>query len=131
MAQITPDARRFLDKKSFAHVATVNPDGSPQVTPVWVDCEDDEILINTAEDREKPSNMRDEPRVSISVLDPDDPYARLLVQGRVVEITTEGADQHADRLAQKYLGEETYPFREEGEVRLKVRIEPQKISVEG
>lgn len=129
MAELKEDAREFLKKKTFAHVATLNGDGSPQVSPVWVDCEGDQILINTARGREKPENVGRDPRVSLSMTNPDNPYDHMLVQGKVAEITEDGADEHIDKMAQKYLGEDTYPFRQEGEVRVILRIEPEKITV--
>ena len=117
-------AREILEKEAFAHVATLMPDGSPQSTPVWVDVEGDEIVINTAEGRAKARNLREDPRVALSATDPDDPYDAVIVRGEVSELTHEGADEHIDKLAQKYLGEERYPFRQPGEERLKIYIAP-------
>ena len=105
------------------------PDGSPHVSPVWVDVENGHVVINTAEGRLKPENMRRDPRVALSVTDPDDPYSAVLIRGRAAEITHESADEHIDAMAQKYLDQETYPFRQPGEVRVKVRIEPERVRV--
>ena len=125
-----PDtAKEVLDKKALAHVATLNDDGSPQVTPVWISTENGDVAINSAEGRLKPDNLRRDERVSISVTDPDDDYKPVLIQGRAKVITHEGADEHINALAKKYLGEDEYPFRQPGEQRVKIVIEPEKVSV--
>jgi PPOX class probable F420-dependent enzyme len=121
-----PDqAKDILSKQTFAHLATLMPNGSPQVTPVWVDYEGDRIVINTAEGRAKPRNMRNDPRVALSATDPDNPYEAVVVRGHVSEMTHEGADAHIDAMAKKYLGKDRYPFRQSGEQRIKVYIEPE------
>jgi PPOX class probable F420-dependent enzyme len=120
-------AKEILSKKTFAHLATLMSDGSPQVTPVWVDYEGDRIVINTAEGRVKPRNMRHDPRVALSATDPDNPYEAVVVRGRVDEMTHEGADEHIDAMAKKYLGKDRYPFRQTGEQRVKVYIEPEVV----
>jgi PPOX class probable F420-dependent enzyme len=123
-----PDqAKDILSKQTFADLATLMPDGSPQVTPVWVDYEGDRIVINTAEGRAKPRNMRHDPRVALSATDPDNPYEAVIVRGRVSEMTHEGADEHIDAMAKKYLGRDRYPFRQSGEQRIKVYIEPEVV----
>ena len=124
----------FLDlfqKKAFANLATLNADGSPQVTPVWVDYDGSHILVNTARGRVKDRNLRREPRVAISLLDPDNPYRYLGVQGRVVDMTEQGADAHIDKMAKKYLNKDSYPFRTAGEVRVIVKIKPEKVHTNG
>lgn len=127
MKQI-PDAwKAVLDKPVLVHVATLMPDGSPQSTPVWVDLQGDSIVINSAQGRLKDKNIRRDPRVAVSVTDPEQPYKMLSVRGRVTEITTQGADEHIDKLAKKYLGKDTYPFRQPGEVRVIYRIEPEAV----
>jgi PPOX class probable F420-dependent enzyme len=123
-----PDkAKDILSKETFAHLATLMPDGSPQVTPVWVDYEGDRIVVNTAEGRTKPRNMRDDPRVALSATDPDNPYEAVIVRGHVDEMTHEGADEHIDAMAKKYLGKDRYPFRQMGERRVKVYIQPEVV----
>lgn len=112
------------EKKAFCFLATLMPDGSPQVTPVWVDYDGAHILINTAQGRVKDQNMRRDPRVAVAIHDPDDPYRYLQVQGKVVEITEEGADEVIDRLAKKYLDLDAYPHRQPGEVRITYKIQP-------
>jgi PPOX class probable F420-dependent enzyme len=114
-------------KKAFAQLATLNADGSPQVTPVWVDFDGTHVLINTAKGRVKAKNLAREPRVAISLSDPDNPYRYLGIQGRVVDITETGGDAHIDKMAKKYLGKDTYPYRAPGEVRLIVKIAPDKV----
>lgn len=118
---------QYLDlfhKKAFAHLATSMPNGSPQVTPVWIDYDGEYLLVNTAKGRQKYRNVLKDPRVAISVLDPDDPYRYLQVRGEVVEVTEDGADDHIDKMAQKYLGKEKYPNRRPGEVRVLFKIRP-------
>lgn len=123
---IIPDS--FLDlltvKKAFANIATVMKDGSPQVTPVWVDYADGKIRVNTARGRVKARTLRPGARVALAITDPDNAYRYLQVRGRVLNVTEEGADAHIDSLAKKYLGQDRYPFRQAGEVRVKCEIEP-------
>lgn len=122
-----PIPERFLDlltsKKAFAHLATLMPDGSPQVTPVWCDMAGDVVRVNSAKGRQKDRNVRRDPRVSLCLMDPENPYRYVELRGRVVEITEQGADAHIDSLARKYLGAETYPFRKKDEVRVIYKIE--------
>ena len=121
----------LFNKKAFANLATLNRDGSPQVTPVWVDFDGKHIRVNTAVGRLKDKNMRRDPRVSLSIQDPENPYRYLEVRGKVVEHTEKGAEEHIDSLAQKYLGQAKYPYRQPGEVRVLYKIEPQKFSSMG
>jgi PPOX class probable F420-dependent enzyme len=128
-ARLPAEAREILDKKAFAHVATLMPDGSPQVSPVWVDVDGDDIVINSAEGRVKPRNVRRDPRVSLAAVDPDDPYVNVQIKGRVKELTHDDADDVIDALAKKYLDEDEYPFRQPGEQRVTIRIEPERVRV--
>jgi PPOX class probable F420-dependent enzyme len=118
----------LFTKKAFANLATLMPDGSPQVTPVWVDYDGTHILVNTAKGRVKDRNMRREPRVSLAVSDPENPYRYLEVRGRIAEITEAGADDHINRMAKKYLGQDVYPYRKPGEVRVLYKIKVEKVS---
>lgn len=127
-ATITEKVRELLDGRNFVHMATVMPDGSPQVTPLWVDFDGTHILVNTAEGRQKPRNIRRDPRVALSVVDQSNPYTMASIRGKVVDVSAEGADDHIDRLAKKYLGQDKYPYRQPGEQRLIVKIEPLHIS---
>ena len=126
---------RYLDlvekKKAFANLATVMPDGSPQVTPVWVDYKGGLVRVNTAKGRVKARNMKEGSRVALAILDPDNPYRHLQIRGRVKRVTEQGADAHIDALAKKYLGQDKYPHRQPGEVRLMYEIEPLATSVMG
>lgn len=120
--------KKFLDileKKAFAHLATLMPDGSPQVTPVWCDYDGKRVRVNTAIGRQKDENMRRDSRVALSLLDPANPYRYLEVRGRVVEVTEKGADRHIDTLAKKYMGLDEYPYRKEGERRVIFKIQPE------
>jgi len=116
--------RDLFSKRSFASLATLMPDGSPQVTPVWCDSEGDFVIVNTAKGRQKDKNVRRDPRVALAVIDPDNPYRYLEIRGRVVEITEQGADAHIDKMAKKYLGADKYPYRQPSEVRLILKIQP-------
>ena len=132
MAGVIPDKYLDLfDKKAFGNLGTAMPDGSPQVTPVWVDYDGTHIRFNSALGRVKDKNVRRDPRVSIALLDPENPYRYLEIRGRVVEITQTGADAHIDALAKKYLGKDRYPFRKSGEVRVTYKVEPEKVSSMG
>lgn len=121
----------LFEKRAFAHLATIMPDGTPQVTPIWCDFDGTHIRINSAKGRVKDRNMRRDGRVALALMDPDNPYRYLAVRGRVVEITEHGADAHIDSLAQKYLGKETYPHRRPGEVRVIYKIRPEGVSAMG
>jgi len=125
---------KFLDlfeKRAFANLGTLMPDGSPQVTPVWVDLEGGRLVVNTAKGRVKDRNMRRDPRVSLAIMDPENPYRFLEVRGRVVQISEQGADAHIDKMAKKYLGQDTYPHRRPGEVRVRYLIEPERVHTMG
>jgi PPOX class probable F420-dependent enzyme len=124
MAAIPDNYLDLFEKKAFAQLATLMPDGTPHVSPVWVDYDGKHVLINTAKGRVKDRNMRRDPRVGLNLLDPDNPYRHLSVRGRVVDFS-EGADDHIDKMAKKYLGKDKYPFRSPGEVRVLYRIEPE------
>jgi PPOX class probable F420-dependent enzyme len=132
MAQMIPDTHKdLLEKAAFGNLGTLMKDGQPQVTPVWVDYDGKYVCINSAKGRVKDINMRRDPRVSISLQDPANPYRYLEIRGKVVEITEKGADDHINKLSKKYLGNPVYPFRKPGEVRVTYKIEPQKVSSMG
>jgi PPOX class probable F420-dependent enzyme len=126
MADIPDTYRDLFTKKAFAHLATVGGTGQPQVTPVWCDFDGTHVRINTAKGRTKERNVRANPRVALSIQDPDNPYRYLQVRGRVVEMTEHGADGHIDALAKKYLDQDRYPYRRPGEVRVMVKILPER-----
>ena len=131
MATIPQEYRDLFDKKSFAHVATVGSGGAPQVTPVWIDYDGSHIRFNTARGRVKDKNLQKNPRVALSVQDPENPYRYVQVRGRVAEMTEKGADAHIDALAKKYLGQDTYPFRKPGEVRVTYKVVPERVQTMG
>ncbi|HEY3842831.1 MAG TPA: PPOX class F420-dependent oxidoreductase [Acidimicrobiales bacterium] len=128
---LSPKARELIDRPVLASLTTLNANGSPQVTPIWVDLDGDDLLFNTAEGRVKARNLHRDPRVAVSVIDPEDPYNVVALRGSVADITTDGADAHIDSLAKKYLGVDTYPMRSEGEVRIKVRVRTDHIAMQG
>jgi len=123
---LSPGAVALLKEPQLAHFTTLMADGEPQTTVVWIDVSDDgrRILVNTADGRVKTNNVERDPRVAVSVVDKANDWRYALVQGRVVERTTEGADAHIDAMAKKYLGQETYPFRSPTEQRVVLVIEP-------
>jgi PPOX class probable F420-dependent enzyme len=124
MARLPDKHKEILNSPAFAYFATINEDGSPQVSPVWIDHEGDHVLINTEAKRVKPKNVRRDPRVSIAVARPDNPYEWIHITGRVVEVTDKGADAHIDKLAKKYMGQDKYLFNQPGDQRVILRIEP-------
>jgi PPOX class probable F420-dependent enzyme len=119
----------LTEKKPVAALATVMPDGSPQVTPVWFDYDGRRLRINTAKGRVKARNMHEGSRVALMVVDPENPYRYVQVRGRVAVATENGADEHINALTKKYLGQDQYPYRQPGEVRVRYEIEP--LSVQG
>jgi len=130
-AEIPEKYRDLFTKAAFAHLGTLMPDGSPQVTPVWVDYDGGFIRVNTAKGRVKDKNMRRNKKVALSITDPENPYRHLAVQGQVEDVTEQGADTHIDSLAKKYLGKDKYPFRQSGEVRVIYKIRPEKVAAMG
>jgi PPOX class probable F420-dependent enzyme len=132
MSQSIPDKYRDLfSKRAFASLATLMPDGSAQVTPVWVDLDGDLVVVNTAKARQKDKNMRRDPRVAVAIIDPDNPYRYLEIRGRVAEITEDGADAHIDKMAKKYLGVDKYPYRQPSETRVMFKIRPERVNTMG
>jgi PPOX class probable F420-dependent enzyme len=127
---LSEEGRRLLEAPNLAHVATIMKDGSPQVSPVWVDYDGQYVLINSAEGRQKVLNLRRDSRVALSVADPQSLARRVLIRGRVVEMTHEGAWESIDKLAKKYTGRESYG-RRDGEQRVLIKIEPLRVNVSG
>lgn len=134
---LTEPIAKFFRSKNFGFLGTINKDGSPQVTPTWIDVikkgkngdidDDGIILINTAKDRIKQKNVSRDPRVSISMIDEDNPYSMLTIKGKVIKQTTEGADDHIDKLAKRYLDTERYPAHSPNVERIILKIKPEKI----
>ena len=132
MASVIPENYLDLfDKKVFAGLATLMPNGSPQVTPVWIDYDGENVIFDTATGRQKDKNLQADGRVALALTDPENPYRYLEVRGNVVERTTEGADDHINKMAKKYLGQDVYPFRQPGEVRVMYKIKPERVSSMG
>jgi PPOX class probable F420-dependent enzyme len=126
-AQITPEIEQLLKEASYAQIATLMPDGSPQLTQVWIDFDGTHLIVNTVASHQKVRNARRDPRVAVNVHDPSRPFRVANFRGRVVEITAEGADQHIDSMARKYLGADTYPFRRPGQQRVMLKIQPLRV----
>jgi PPOX class probable F420-dependent enzyme len=125
-ALLSKKARALIQRPVIANVATVDAEGGPQVTPVWIDLDGDDLVFNTAKGRVKAVNLTHNSQVAISIVDPDDPYNVVVVRG-TVEGTEKDADAHIDSLAKKYLGVDSYPMRREGEVRVKYRVHADKV----
>ena len=122
---------KLLHEPVHCQIATLMLDGSPQLTQTWVETDGQHVLINTSESRQKTKNVRRDPRVAVNVVDPSNPWRLATIRGRVVEIAREGADEQIDALAKKYLGQEKYPWRNPQEVRVTLKILPEKINESG
>jgi PPOX class probable F420-dependent enzyme len=130
-AAIEGRSEELLRDRNFAAVATMRPDGRPHVVPVWVDVEHGQAVLNTAEGRAWPRHLERDPRVTLTVQNLDNPYEYVEIRGRVAERTTEGAREHIDALARKYLGVDTYPDHRPGEQRVIIRVEPEYVRHNG
>jgi len=132
MTATVPDTYKDLfQKRAFGSFTTLMPDGSPQTTPVWVDLVDGNVIVNTALGRQKDKNVRRDPRVAVTLIDPDNPYRYLEIRGRVNEVTQNGAEKHIDKMAKKYLDKDKYPFARPGEQRVLIKIMPEHFSTQG
>ena len=128
MASIEEPVRNLLQGKNFANVATLRQDGSVHGVVVWVDVDGDSVVLNTAQGRAWERNVARDPRVTMTVPDQSNPYEFVEIRGTVTDVTTDGADDHIDAMAKKYIGQDEYPFRQPGEVRVKVTVAPDKIN---
>jgi PPOX class probable F420-dependent enzyme len=128
MKMLLEKNKDLLTSKTFASFATVMKKGGPQVSPVWIDYDGTYILVNTAEGRQKARNVNRDPRVALSIQDPENPYRKLLIRGKVVEVTTEGADDHINKLSLRYRGTTPYQRRMADEVREIIKIEPEHVN---
>ena len=128
---LSEKSRALIARPVLASLATLNPDGSPQITPLWVDLDGDDVVFNTAQGRKKARNLERDARVAVTVIDPDDQYNVVAFRGTVIDVTTDGADADIDALAKKYLGVDTYPMRSEGEVRIRVTVRTDHIAMGG
>ncbi|HZY93676.1 MAG TPA: PPOX class F420-dependent oxidoreductase [Candidatus Bathyarchaeia archaeon] len=129
MVNLTDKAKKILEGKNFVFIATVNPDGTPQVTPTWVDTDSKYVLINTAIGRIKHRNVKKNPNVALAIYDQTNPYNLVMIKGKVIDFTTgPTAEKHIDKMAKKYTGQDKYPNRRPGEQRVVLKIEPLRIS---
>jgi PPOX class probable F420-dependent enzyme len=130
-ASIPQNYMDLFNKPAFGVLTTLMPDGSPQTQPVWVDFDKGQVWVNSALGRQKDKNMRRDPRVAVTLMDPENPYRYLEIRGKVKEITQDGAATHIDKMAKKYLGKDKYPFAQPGEQRVLYKIEPEKVHTMG
>jgi PPOX class probable F420-dependent enzyme len=129
---VIPDTHRdLLDAKGFAHLASTGPEGHPQSHPVWYDFRDGQLEVSTTKTRQKYRNVRRDPHVAVSILDPDNPYRYLEVRGRVVDFVDDPDKTMIDHLAQKYLGKEEYPQKDPAAERVTLVIEPDHAATMG
>ena len=124
-----PKAKGLFQKKNLIFIATINPDGSPQLTPVWGNYSDEHILINTAEGRIKHKNVQKDPRVAVSVVDYNNPLNMTTIRGKVIQIIPDYDYSHANELTKQYMGINEYPYKKENEKRIIFKIRPEKIFV--
>jgi PPOX class probable F420-dependent enzyme len=127
MVKLSKKQEQLLLGKNFGSLAILTEDGSPEVTPVWVDWDGKYVLVNTLQSRAKPRHVERDPRVEIAVVDSENPYQHVRIKGRA-ELVEEGAEEHIDKLSKKYTGEESYPWRAPGDVRVILRILPEHVS---
>lgn len=125
---LTPDQARLFLEPNLADLVTLMPDGYPQGTPVWIDYQDGLIVVNTAEGRQKHRNVLRDPRVAVMVVSRTDDYRWVSVRGRVVDITTDGAEAHIDAMARKYLGKDVYPWHRADQARVLLKIQPERVT---
>jgi PPOX class probable F420-dependent enzyme len=128
---LSEKARALIARPVLASLATLNPDGSPQITPLWVDLDGDDVVFNTSQSRKKARNLERDGRVAVTVIDPDDAYNVVAFRGHVTEITTDGADAHVDAMAKKYLGVDSFPGRREGDARIRIIVRVDHIAMQG
>lgn len=125
--ELTDAQKAVIDGKNFAHVATYFPNGTVQVTPVWVDRDGDTVRINSAEGRAKVKNLRNDARITLEINNHDNPYEYVEIRGEAAELTHDGADDHIDALAKKYLGVDSYPYRRADEQRVKIAVDAERV----
>jgi PPOX class probable F420-dependent enzyme len=121
----------ILDKKAFAHVATIGPDGEPQNNPVWFEWDGERFLFSQTKDKQKFHNIKRDPRVAVSIQDPEDPYRRVEIRGRVTKVEPDADRQFIDRLAKEYMGKDEYTDDPPGTERLIVEVEPEHFTIYG
>ena len=126
-AQLSDAALKLIKDKNFAFIGTLMSDGSPQVTPVWVEYDGQHIILNSEVKRAKVRNLKRDPRISISIANMQNPYEYVEIRGKVVDMTTQGASEGIDMLAKKYLGQDKYPYNKEGDERIIIKVAPEKV----
>ena len=132
MAEVLSEkARALIARPVLASLATLNADGSPQITPLWIDLDGDDVVFNTSQSRKKTRNLERDGRVAVTVIDPDDAYNVVAFRGTVTEITTDGADAQVDAMAKKYLGVDSFPGRREGDARIRIVVRTDHIAMQG
>ncbi len=131
MATIPEEFMDIMNSKALASLATSMADGSPQVSPVWFSFDGSLVWVNSAEGRVKDKNVRRTRKVALAIVDVDNPYRHIAIRGDVVEITNDGADDHIDSLAKKYLDADKYPYGQEGEIRVIYKIRPERVATMG
>jgi len=128
LVSLTPEQKKLFEDKNFAFVATVNKDGSPQVTATWVDTDGKNVLVNVATSRQKFRNISKDPRVAVALVDQKNPYEEIIIRGKVISMEKgRVADDHIDKMSKKYTGQDKYGSRRPGEQRVLLTIEPSKI----
>jgi PPOX class probable F420-dependent enzyme len=128
---LSEKARALIARPVLASLATLNADGSPQITPLWIDLDGDDVVFNTSQSRKKARNLERDGRVAVTVIDPDDTYNVVAFRGTVTEITTDGADAQVDAMAKKYLGVDSFPGRREGDARIRIIVRTDHIAMQG
>ena len=132
MSNVMPEKYQDLfQMKAFASLATLMPDGRPQVTPVWVDFDGEYVIFNSAKGRQKDRNVRRDARVALAVIDPDNPYRYMEIRGTVVEIIEQKDDSHINKMAKKYMGLDKYPYSQPGDIRVVYKVRPEHTTVMG
>lgn len=121
------DLKRLFEGRNLAFISTLSKDGSPHITPVWADMEDDQVLVNTFETSAKNRNITRDPRIAVAVVETNNPYNMVSIKGRVIDRTTEGADEHLKKLAKRYLGIGKYYYRKPNHTRIILKIKPEKV----
>jgi PPOX class probable F420-dependent enzyme len=125
--KLSDKAKKLIDGKNFASVATLMPDGSPQVAPVWIDREGDTIVLNATRSRQRTLNLKRDPRVAICLYDQNNPYSNVLIRGKVVGITERGGEEHIDKMNMKYNGKPKYPYHNPKDPRVLIRVKAMRI----
>jgi PPOX class probable F420-dependent enzyme len=120
--------KKLITDRNFGHIATINEDGSPQVSPVWIELDGNHLIVNSEQKRRKVRNIKRDARVAVSIQNAENPYQYIEIRGRAVEVTDKGGFEGIDRLSVKYGGPAKYPGNQPGDVRVVIRIEPEHVT---